>query len=78
MNNNIYTKMINTCEDKISKKGSLVGISFYAFFKNKNTDPETLFSVAEWWVKKKHKLDHFEKAEKIKKLAEHEKKKMLD
>ena len=35
-------KIIQICEDKIRQKGEKVGLSFYAFFANKNDDPETL------------------------------------
>ncbi|BAP38579.1 DUF6500 family protein [Acinetobacter guillouiae] len=62
-------KIIRVCNDKIAKKGDDVGLSFYAFFANKNDDPETLMQVAEWWIKT-HQLDHFEKAIKIKKMIE--------
>jgi len=41
----------------------------YAFFKNRNDDPELLMEAAEWWIRT-HRLDHFEKAKKIKKLVE--------
>ena len=41
-----------------------VGLSFYAFFKNKNDDPEQLMEVATWWIQTQQ-LDHFEKAKKI-------------
>ncbi|MFW1645785.1 DUF6500 family protein [Acinetobacter guillouiae] len=64
-------KIIRVCNDKITKKGDDVGLSFYAFFANKNDDPETLMQVAEWWIKT-HQLDHFEKAIKIKKMIEDE------
>ncbi|MFW1748916.1 DUF6500 family protein [Acinetobacter guillouiae] len=64
-------KIIRVCNDKIAKKGGDVGLSFYAFFANKNDDPETLMQVAEWWIKT-HQLDHFEKAIKIKKMIEDE------
>ncbi|WP_166781872.1 MULTISPECIES: DUF6500 family protein [Acinetobacter] len=64
-------KIIRVCNDKIAKKGDDVGLSFYAFFANKNNDPETLMQVAEWWIKT-HQLDHFEKAIKIKKMIEDE------
>ena len=57
-------KAITTCSDKIAKKGEGVGLSFYAFFKNKNDDPELLMQVAIWWIRD-HQLDHFEKAVKI-------------
>lgn len=56
--------MINICKEKIEKKWSHVWLSFYAFFQNKNTNPELLLSVATWWIQEK-KLDHFEKAYKI-------------
>lgn len=61
--------MIAICNDKIANKGINVGLSFYAFFANKNSNPELLMEVAEWWIKT-NKLDHFEKALKIKKLVE--------
>lgn len=64
-------KIIRVCNDKIAKKGDDVGLSFYAFFANKNDDPETLMQVAKWWIKT-HQLDHFEKAIKIKKMIEDE------
>ena len=61
-------KMIRVCDEKIEKKGGDVGLSFYAFFKNKNDDPDRLMEAAHWWIIK-HKLDHFEKAQKIKLLV---------
>ena len=60
-------KAIFVCNEKISKKGDAVGLSFYAFFSNKNDDPELLMEAAEWWIKT-HKLDHFEKAVKIREM----------
>ncbi|GAB1855375.1 DUF6500 family protein [Flavobacteriaceae bacterium MHTCC 0001] len=69
MNRQIKNKIIQICNEKIEKKGDNVGLSFYAFFKNKNDNPELLMQVAEWWIKT-HKLDHFEKAVKIKSLIE--------
>ncbi len=62
-------KAISICNDKIAKKGEGVGISFYAFFANRNTDPDLLMETAEWWIKT-HKLDHFEKAIKIRAMIE--------
>jgi len=47
--------------------GDNVGLSFYAFFKNKNDNPELLMEAAHWWIMR-HKLDHFEKAVKIRQL----------
>ena len=62
-------RAIEVCNAKIAQKGSNVGLSFYAFFANKNDDPEALMEAAEWWIKT-NKLDHFEKAVKIKKMIE--------
>ena len=62
-------KIIEVCNKKIAAKGENVGVSFYAFFKNKNDNPELLMEAATWWIKT-HKLDHFEKAVKIKNLVE--------
>ena len=62
-------KIIEVCDLKIAQKGSNVGLSFYAFFANKNDDPDLLLEMAEWWIKT-HQLDHFEKAIKIKKMVE--------
>lgn len=41
-------KIIRICDSKIAFKGSDVGLSFYAFFANKNDDPELLMEVAHW------------------------------
>ncbi len=60
-------KIVQVCDDKIKQKGANVGLSFYAFFANKNDHPQLLMDVATWWIKT-HKLDHFEKAVKIKKM----------
>jgi hypothetical protein len=68
MNAEIKQKIITICDEKIAKKGTNVGLSFYAFFENKNSNPDLLMEVAEWWIKT-HQLDHFEKAVKIKKLV---------
>jgi hypothetical protein len=64
MNSQLKAKIIKICYEKIEKKGSQVGLSFYAFFSNKNDDPEQLMQMAEWWIKTQQ-LDHFEKATKI-------------
>ncbi|VAW56807.1 Msl2237 protein [hydrothermal vent metagenome] len=69
MNNILKNKIIEVCEKKIETKGSNVGLSFYAFFANKNDNPQLLMEAAEWWIIT-HKLDHFEKAVKIKKMVE--------
>lgn len=68
MNKTISHKIIAICNQKIASKGKNVGLSFYAFFANKNDDPELLFQVAEWWIKT-HRLNHFEKAIKIKEMV---------
>jgi len=57
-------KAVSVCNEKIAKKGEAVGLSFYAFFANRNDDPDLLMEAAEWWIKT-HALDHFEKATKI-------------
>jgi len=69
MSKSIQEKIIQVCDEKIEKKGENVGLSIYAFFANRNDNPELLIEVAEWWILK-HKLDHFEKALKIKNLVE--------
>ena len=61
-------KIIKICDEKIKQKGSNVGLSFYAFFENKNDVSELLMEMATWWIKE-NKLDHFEKAEKIKRMV---------
>jgi Family of unknown function (DUF6500) len=69
MNAALKQKMLEVCDSKIAQKGANVGLSFYAFFANKNDDPELLLEAATWWIQT-HQLDHFEKAVKIKKLVE--------
>jgi hypothetical protein len=64
MNKEMKAKIIAVCNAKIDQKGEGVGLSFYAFFENKNTDPELLLEVATWWIMTM-KFDHFEKAVKI-------------
>jgi Family of unknown function (DUF6500) len=61
--------MLEVCDAKIAQKGPQVGLSFYAFFANKNHDPDLLMEAATWWITT-HKLDHFEKATRIKALVE--------
>jgi len=68
MNAILKQKIITVCDDKITKKGDNVGLSFYAFFSNKNDNPILLMEAAEWWIKT-HELNHFEKAVKIKVLV---------
>lgn len=63
----LRSKAIKVCDEKIAKKGMGVGLSFYAFFANKNDDPELLMEAATWWIET-HQLDHFEKAAKVRDL----------
>ncbi|AOA57615.1 DUF6500 family protein [Acinetobacter larvae] len=67
MRESLKQKIIQVCDQKIDKKGDQVGISFYAFFANKNDHPELLMEAAHWWIME-NKLDHFEKATKVKAL----------
>jgi hypothetical protein len=68
MRDTLKQRIIEVCNEKIEKKGITVGLSFYAFFANKNHDPALLMEAATWWISI-HKLDHFEKAAKIKKMV---------
>lgn len=69
MNTELKNRILEVCNKKIQDKGPNVGLSFYAFFANKNDNPELLMEAAEWWIVT-NKLDHFEKATKVKKLVE--------
>ncbi|WP_409581018.1 DUF6500 family protein [Vibrio owensii] len=71
MNMALRDKIIQVCKKKIEQKGDNVGVSFYAFFANKNDNPELLMEAATWWIQT-HQLDHFEKATKIIQLVESE------
>ncbi|MFY0660033.1 MAG: hypothetical protein JXR15_06025 [Shimia sp.] len=64
MRDSLRAKAVQICNDKIVKKGETVGLSFYAFFANKNDNSELLMEAATWWIQT-HELDHFEKAAKI-------------
>ena len=64
MRDSLRQKAIAICDTKIAQKGEGVGLSFYAFFANKNDDPVALMEAATWWIET-HQLDHFEKAVKI-------------
>lgn len=61
-------KIIEVCDAKVAAKGTNVGLSFYAFFANRNDNPVLLMEAAEWWIKT-HELDHFEKAVKIRAMV---------
>jgi Family of unknown function (DUF6500) len=69
MNAEVRQRVISVCNAKIKLKGANVGLSFYAFFQNRNDDPQLLMEMAEWWIKT-HQLNHFEKATKIKQMVE--------
>lgn len=69
MRQSLRNKIIAVCNRKIAQKGAGVGLSFYAFFANRNDDPELLMEAASWWIKT-HQLDHFEKAIKIREMVE--------
>jgi len=68
MREELRAKIITVCDKKIAAKGENVGLSFYAFFANKNDDSELLMEAATWWIHT-HKLDHFVKAHKIKQMV---------
>lgn len=68
MRKELREKIIEVCDKKLAAKGDNVGLSFYAFFANRNDDPDLLMEAATWWIKL-HKLDHFEKAYKIKAMV---------
>jgi len=69
MRERLRSKILQVCHKKIASKGVNVGLSFYAFFANKNDDPELLMEAATWWIET-HQLDHFVKAHKIKEMIE--------
>ncbi|MEW6982116.1 DUF6500 family protein [Colwelliaceae bacterium 6471] len=69
MRQELRNKIIEVCDKKIASKGNNVGVSFYAFFANKNDNPELLMEAATWWIQT-HKLDHFVKAYKIKGMVQ--------
>jgi hypothetical protein len=64
----LRAKAIAVCDAKIARKGEGVGLSFYAFFANRNDDPDLLMEAADWWIRA-HRLDHFEKAVKIREMV---------
>lgn len=69
MRETLKRKIIEVCNKKIESKGENVGLSFYAFFANKNDDPELLMEAANWWIMENN-LDHFEKATKIRTMVQ--------
>jgi len=71
MRETLRAKIIAVCDKKLLSKGDNVGLSFYAFFANKNDDSELLMEAATWWIKT-HQLDHFVKAKIIKEMVQRE------
>ena len=71
MQDTLRQKIITVCQTKMEQKGPAVGLSFYAFFANPNDDPALLMEAATWWIQT-HRLDHFEKAEKILRMVRQE------
>ncbi|MDB5537332.1 MAG: hypothetical protein JWQ65_2207 [Devosia sp.] len=69
MRASLRQKAMAVCDAKIAQKGPGVGLSFYAFFANRNDDPDLLMEAATWWIET-HRLDHFEKATKIRAMLE--------
>ncbi len=69
LSDELREKVIAVCDAKLASKGAGVGLSFYAFFANKNDRPDRLMEVATWWIQT-HQLDHFEKASKIRQLVQ--------
>ncbi len=69
MREELRPRILEVCDKKMKSKGENVGLSFYAFFKNKNDCPELLMEAATWWIQT-HKLDHFVKAKTIKEMVE--------
>lgn len=68
MRQELRDSIIEICTQKIEQKGLDVGVSFYAFFKNRNDQPQRLMEAARWWIET-HQLDHFEKAVKIRDMV---------
>jgi hypothetical protein len=69
MRDSLKQQIIDICNQKIEKKGPGVSVSFYAFFSNKNEDPQLLMEAAEWWIST-NQLNHFEKAVRIRDLIQ--------
>jgi Family of unknown function (DUF6500) len=68
MSPRLKQKIIEVCDSKMKQNGPQVGLSFYAFFANKNDNPQLLMKAAQWWIME-YQLDHFGKAEKIKTMV---------
>ena len=68
MNKQLAAKIVEICQQRIESKGETVGLSCYAFFSNRNDNPELLMDAATWWIMA-HKFDHFENAAKIRDIV---------
>jgi Family of unknown function (DUF6500) len=68
MRTELRQRIVEVCDAKVEQKGPQVGLSFYAFFKNRNDEPDLLMEAAEWWIRE-HQLDHFEKAAKVRQMV---------
>ncbi|WP_347332992.1 DUF6500 family protein [Marinimicrobium locisalis] len=66
----IFSSLPSNHEQLGFSKGLCGSASWHgSYFANRNDDPELLMEAATWWIKK-HQLDQFEKALKIKKMVE--------
>lgn len=68
MRKELREKIVEVCNHKIEQKGAEIGLSFYAFFRNKNGQPEALVEAERWWIETQE-LDHFEKAVKVREMV---------
>ena len=68
MSPHLRLKIIDVCDERITQKGAGASVSFYAFFKNKNDEPELLMEAATWWIET-HNLNQFEKAPEIREMV---------
>lgn len=71
MRDSLRDKAIDVCKKRILSKGENVNVSFYAFFANKNDNPELLMEAATWWIQTRE-LDHFVKARDVITLLEND------
>ena len=71
MRTSLKQKAIAICDTKIAQHSGGFRLAFYAFFQNKNANPELLREAAVWW-RETDKLDHFETAVKIKTMVQNQ------
>ena len=60
---------MKSATERLIKRERMLGFHSMLSLPIKNDNPALLMEVAEWWIMK-HKLDHFEKAIKIKEMVE--------